>query len=96
MSELTLASSGLMKNHRVWLMKYISSANINSCFVPFNRENLKNCYAVDMQRACSAEKYFKSEGFMCTKRLDGEDFLHVSLWMAFYPEHMMKLLEIFM
>jgi hypothetical protein len=42
-SELMLTCSQLMKNG-VWLVKYISSATGNSCFVPFNKENLKNLY----------------------------------------------------
>jgi len=48
MSQLMLACSQLMKNG-VWVVKYISSAVGNSCFVPFNKENLKNLYAFSMQ-----------------------------------------------
>jgi len=31
-------------NNGVWLVKYISSAIGNSCFMPFNKENLKKLY----------------------------------------------------
>jgi hypothetical protein len=71
-SELMLACSWLMKNG-VWLVKYISSAIGNSCFVPFNKENLKNFCAVIMQLLVVL-KDFKSEVFMYVKRPDGEDF----------------------
>jgi hypothetical protein len=47
-SELMLACSQLMK-FGVCLLKYISSAIGNSCFVPFNKENLKNLHVVSLQ-----------------------------------------------
>ena len=42
-SELMLACSQLMKDG-VWLVKHISSATGNTCFVPFNKQILKNLY----------------------------------------------------